>query len=807
MQISSRATRIWVCFALMLALAGGGARAQDPAAEPYADCDYGISKGDLCGHALAAIARMESAPSAPSAESLLAQPDTDVTHCFLDLELDFDSKIIKPGSSNTLYVTSRVDGLTQMTVDLQSNMVVDAVTVNGNAATYTRPTNAILINLGATYNAGASFQVKVAYHGSPLDIPFFGSTHEFFGVHSGSDIASTLSQPYYGLYWWPCKENWGGTDTPMDDKFTMDMWITVPNTMIVAANGALQGTDTLSGGRRRYRWRENYPIATYLVAFAATNYDKRVYTYEYPGGSMPVEFYIYPESVSASLPFLDDVVTAIGVFSQYYGQYPFITEKYGIAQFPWCCGMEHQTLTSQGAYTSQRRNIHELAHQWWGDDVTCKTWHDIWLNEGLATFSYALWQERRPGGSYSAALQYLNSLDSSSTPIRSGTGTVYRYDISSSDAIFSTTYSYNKGAWVVHMLRHVLGDTAFCAALSAWRTAYTGSAGDTEDFRAMCELAAGLAPGSLSWFFDEWIYNPGVPYYRYGWEQEQIDGRHYVRLCVEQYQQTVRSSFPNAMKMPINITLTTGSGNRNQVIWNDATGGGSRVREWFLLPADGPVVNLEFDKYTWILRNTTSTMTYIDGPPKIVGTSPVMGSNSPASPGVSAVEVQFSEPVTCSASNFTVTGSSSGPQAFTFSYDAARYRAILSFADTLAGGQTFTVQVADAVRSQASGDKLDGEMADPSDPAMLPSGDGLPGGTATFTFNLFYSMDFNLDNHLDAKDILHFVSCMVGEGGGPLSAQCADADLDHDGDADQSDFGILQRCLTGPIVPFDPDCR
>jgi len=786
----------------MLAGSAGAWETDDPSAA----CDWGESKGDLCGHALAAIARMEAAPVfVPSAEALAAQTEIDITHCFLDIEVRTNTNPKSIAGSNTLTILSRVDGLTQVSLDLQSNMVVDAVEVNGVSATYTRPTNQILINLGGTYNLGASFQVKVTYHGSPLDLTFFSSTHRFFDTHgSGSNAAtvvSTLSQPYYARYWFPCKENWGSQTNPMDDKFTMDMWITVPNSMIVAANGALMGTDSLSGNRLRFRWRESYPIATYLVAFAATNYKKLVYYYYHPGGAMPIEFYIYPENESSSLPYLDTIVSAVDIYSLFYGQYPFITEKYGVVQFPWCCGMEHQTITSQNDFTSERRNIHELSHMWWGDYVTCKTWHDIWLNEGLATFSEALWYEKSLGGSYFAYINHLNS----KRPTTTGTDTVYRYDISSSSQIFSTEYSYNKAGWVVHMLRYVLGDAAFFNSLHAWRDTYGGSVGDTEDFRAVCETASNLAPGALRWFFDQWVYNPGNPYYRYGWQQERIDGRYWVRLHIEQYQKTVRSAFPNAMKMPIEITIISQFGDKTHVVWNDATGTDSTVREWFLLPADGAVETVEFDRHTRILRGNAALTNYVNGPPKIISIKPIVNASPSAMVGVSGFRVQFSEPVICAASDFTVSGSRTGPQAFTFAYDAATYQATLTFPTSLQRGQTITVQAADSIRSVAAGVSLDGEWGDSTTPTNLPSGDGLPGGTAIFTYSLVANPDFNLDGCVDALDMNHFRFCLTGSNL-DMPASCTDADLDGDNDVDMADFGILQRCLTVPGQSMDPNC-
>ncbi|MCP4591765.1 MAG: M1 family metallopeptidase [bacterium] len=361
----------------------------------------------------------------------------------------------------------------------------------------------------------------------------------------------------------------------------------------MASNGLLQGTDVVAGGRKRYRWYESYPISVYLVSIAATNYSTWTDYYNHAGGAMPVEFYIYPEDVSTVQPLVADMVQMIETLSDpgCFGEYPFIDEKYGIAQFEGCCGMEHQTMTSQGSFP-ERRNLHELAHMWWGDSITCETWHDIWLNEGFARYAESLWHEKKPGGSHTAYLDHMQLY----RPSTYG-GTVYRYDISSSSTIFSVTNSYNKGSWVMHMLRHVIGDADFFDALAAHRVAHEGGAADTEGFRAIVESVYG---NDLSWFFQEWVYDPGAPYYRYGWKHRQVGAQHLVLLHVEQYQTT----YPN-FKMPIDITLNLdGGGNETHVIWHEDD------VQWYVLEAGGAVNNVEFDKDTWILRGALQNVPY-----------------------------------------------------------------------------------------------------------------------------------------------------------------------------------------------------
>jgi len=775
----------------------GGAVAEEPALEEdvYRPCTWlDDGKDGSCGHAEAAKAYAELYGTLPPLRpaSAAATGDTDVTHCLLDIEVLTSTSPKSIAGSNTLDVTSLIDGLTQFTLDLRSNMAVDAVTVNGSSASYTRKENQIVISLGSTYNTGQSFQVKVTYHGSPSSRTFF-SSFSFFNTHNGSTIASTLSQPFQAHYWWPCKENW----EYIDDKFTMDMWVTVPNSMVVASNGLLQGTDALSGSRLRYRWNESYPIATYLVSFAATNYTKQTYYYNHPGGSMPIEFYIYPEAVSESQPYLADIVQAVATYSDVYGQYPFINEKYGIAQFAWCCGMEHQTMTSQGAYTNERRNVHELAHSWWGDYVTCKTWHDVWLNEGCATFSEAVWQEKRPGGSYQA---YIDQMLSRKPSLFADT--VYCYDISDINRIFNTNYTYNKAGWVVHMLRFVLGDAAFYAGLRDYRDAYGGAAADTSDFQAVMEAASGQ---DLTWFFDQWVYGRGGPYYKYGWRQDDINGQHYLRYYINQYQRETLPTYPY-FKMPLEIAVTTESGTQSHTLWHE------HEKQWYLVPVDGTVTSVVFDPEIHVLWANNKSITYVNGPPQLMAISPFPDAALPGSEVVSAVQLQFSEPVTYSGTDFSVVGSLTGAASFTPVYDSATYTVSLQFDTPLIGGQVWTVTVFDTLLSQAGGLGLDGELAGP-----LPSGNGVPGGNAVFSFTLGQPLppcprplaDADSDGDVDLDDFASFQNCLTGSGaiGDPsIPAICGCFDHDGDGDIDARDLNLFRGCLSGADVHADPAC-
>lgn len=743
-----------------VAACAGLAHAQDAPVDCHEE-----GKEPACGHLKASLARTIAPPRPRFAE---ADAETDVVHCFLDLELDPVAQTIS--GANTVTATSLADGVTMFTLDLRSNLVVDGVTVNGEAAAFSRPGDTVAVALDRPYRTGEGFTVGVRYHGSPLREGFGSFAWETHGTPP-TTVVSTLSQPWYAYTWWPCKE-------ALDDKFTMDMWVTVPDWMIVASNGRLEATDAPAAGKRRFRWRESYPIAPYLVSLAATNYVSWSYPHSHAGGTMPVVFYAYPESEATVRSGTADLMTQLATFSRpdVFGEYPFVAEKYGIAQFPWGGGMEHQTITSQGAFLSWL-NAHELAHQWWGDMVTCATWHDIWLNEGFATFAEALYEEKRPGGSSAA---YFNRM-AQRRPSSYG-GSVYVYDATNTGAIFSTTNVYNKGAWALHMLRHVLGDAVFFDALAAYRATYAGNSATTEGFRAICESVSGR---ELGWWFSEWIYGTGAPYYRYGWQTARIGSQDYVRLSVQQYQ----TAYP-VFTMPIDIRATTSAGAATHVIWNDA------ATEWYVLPTSGSVTALQFDPGPWILRGAAENVSYVNGPPKLVSMTPGPGASVPAVPAVSGVTLGFSEPITWAAGDFAVAGLRSGPVPATASYDVATHAVTLAFPVPLSAGDAYTVIVGDGVRSAAAGLSLDGEVADSSHESSLPSGDGQPGGASVLRFSIAAPGDLDRDGDVDGADFSIFSACFNGTGS-PAPLGCPTADLNEDGGVDGADFAIFSSCFNG----------
>ncbi|RMH09546.1 MAG: hypothetical protein D6697_03260 [Armatimonadetes bacterium] len=673
----------------------------------------------LCGRAhTAAVKHPEM--HLLSFPSLIQDPQlTDVQHYDLTLEVIPSSRTLVGSCVMTVKVLQPT--LNAFRFRLRDNFLITGLRLDGRPIAFVRESiTTVRAEFDRTYTQNEVFQLQVDYEGVPVSRGF-GSI-EFTTRSSGAVIVATLSQPYYAYTWWPAKDE-------NTDKATLTFTLITPSNMFAVANGMLQSIEDLPNNRRRYRYQHNYPIVPYLVAFAATNYQHWSRSFSYNGQTMPVDFYIYPESNTASNRAAWELcIPMLRVFSDLYGVYPFIQERYGIYQFQFGGGMEHQTMSGQGGF-GESLTAHELAHQWWGDMVTCATWNDIWLNEGFATYSEALWQEYKNGSSDPNALRtaMLNRRPSSLN------GSVYRYDTSSVNAIFDSNFAYRKGAWVLHGLRWILGTERFFELLARYRQRYAYSHATTADFQAVAEEVWG---DTLDWFFQPWVYGRGAPSYNWGWTTTAVNGKTYLLMSLRQTQQSSYGLYT----MPIGVRATIGSQTQELRLWNSAQ------TQHYVVPVSDPVSSLAFDPDEWILKGSSTQESYRPGPPVIVEMNPAPGM---VSDRVNQVDLYFQTPVQISPSQIQLTGASQGAISFEFAYDANARRVRLTLNEPLKP-DAYTLRVAPSVTATDSGMALDGEYS-----GQLPTGDGVPGGEAVLSLRVLASNgDVNGDGCVDDADLL-----------------------------------------------------
>jgi len=555
-----------------------------------------------CGKAEALRARFVAEQMEPAQGGVAeAMDETDVLHYDLDLEvsdLNTASDTCTLTGQNRMTIQSKSPALTAFTFRLRNQYTITSALVNDTTPVTVTPisTTTRSVTLDRAYAMDEVFTLTIAYTGATFSAGF-GAIE--VRLHSGIAVVSTLSEPYYAYAWWPAKDGDVGVPGDNSDKATLELTVTAPNNFGVASNGLLQSVQSLSGNRKQSSWSSQYPIATYLVSFAATNYNTWTKNYVHPGGTMPVQFFIYPENDNPTNRLgWERVTDMMAAFRPLFGEYPFVNEKYGLYNFPFGGGMEHQTMTGQSGF-GESLTSHELAHQWWGDAITCKTWSDIWLNEGFATYGECLWLEFKTGvQDVSAYLAAIVSRKPGSVGDSVYVPTAQTADVG---RIFNSTYSYRKGAWVLHQLRHVVGESTFFQILADYRALYEGSAATTDDFAAVASATFGK---DLTWFFDQWVYQIGAPAYRFGWDSVNIEGQEYLHVKIDQ---TQTASYPNVFTMPVDIAATIGGAPQTLTIWNDARS------QRFVLPVSAAPSSVQFDPQQWILRTTLTGATLVAG--------------------------------------------------------------------------------------------------------------------------------------------------------------------------------------------------
>ena len=433
----------------------------------------------------------------------------DVT--YHQLEFTINPAVASISGVVTTHFEAKED-MTEITFDLADNMIVSQVLQNGNSLTFTQNTNdELVITLVQTVNLGQTGIVEITYSGSPQASGFDSFEAS---THNGDPVLWTLSEPYGAKDWWPCKQD-------LNDKIdSIDIYITTPqfnldNEEYIAVSNGLEQSRVINGANVTTHFKHDFPIPAYLVAIAATNYE--VYSHTVPNNGNPFDIvnYVYPESLATAQASTGVTVDIMELFSNLFEEYPYASEKYGHAEFGWGGGMEHTTVSFMGNFS---RNLiaHELAHQWFGDKITCGSWKDIWLNEGFATYLSGLVIEDLDGNSSFRTWkqQRINYITSEPD------GAVYLTDQDTTNVsrIFSSRLSYNKGAMVLHMLRKKLGETIFYQGnqdyLSDPNLAFDYA--KTPDYKAKMETASGV---DLTEFFDDWIYNQGYPSYTVLWNQ------------------------------------------------------------------------------------------------------------------------------------------------------------------------------------------------------------------------------------------------------------------------------------------------
>lgn len=445
---------------------------------------------------------------------------------FYDLSLRIDP--LKESIAGELKVYARIiESLTWFVLDLDTLLQVEEVVgLDQEGGTiqlsFERHGGRIWIRLSAAAQAGDDVMIRVVYGGNPKVAPrppwvggFTWATTEsgdpWIGVSCQSDGADI---------WWPCK------DHPSDEPDSMALHITVPQPLICAANGRLRGVDEHDDGNRTFHWFVSNPINNYNISLNIAPYRtiEDAYT-SVTGEIIPITYWVLPENYEKGLELFPQFAEHLRFYETYLGPYPFRADKYGVAETPYL-GMEHQTIIAYGNnyqnndYGFDVLHFHELAHEWYGNLVTCADWKDMWLHEGFAVYLEVLYAEYLHGDS--ALHSYMADVRPKVRNVKPvaprESQTSLQIYFAPPDYIMSDGDIYTKGACILHTLRYLIGDENFFKALRLMafpdpklETITNGGQcrlADTDDFRGIVEEVAGE---DLDWFFDLYLHQEKLP--------------------------------------------------------------------------------------------------------------------------------------------------------------------------------------------------------------------------------------------------------------------------------------------------------
>ncbi len=506
-----------------------------------------------------------------TADTYIRQPSIDVTHYDISLELSQTSDSIT--GIIRIHVLIRNEGVSSMWLDFEE-MVVDAVMVDGIERSYNHRDGRLSFDLGRTYSINDSAIVDVRYHGAAKNRGLLNEKNKY-----GNQVIFTDSWPNYAHHWFP------SIDHP-SDKASVTITITAPAKFDVVANGQMVHTQLLPDGRKVTRWTEGKAVPTYSMAAGIADFTI-IRQPDLEG--IQLAWYAYPQDSQAVAQKFSRTPQMLSYFGKLIGPYPYLK----LAQVQSVTRM----LAMENANTifynedSFRANVisespvaHEIAHQWFGNSVTQADWDHLWLSEGFATYFAALFYEHwhGPQSLKASMTEYAEALMAS--PLTQSAPVV---NPRQADPIKNLNpLNYLKGAWILHMLRGMLGDANFFEGIRCYYRLYEGESVLSEDFRRVIETASGI---SLRSFFRQWLYQPGWPQYRITWKWD--EAAHEAEVVVIQTQDI------GLFDMPMDISFS--SGIQREVHKIRIIGRKNRFR----IPLKITPIYVEIDPEGWILKS------------------------------------------------------------------------------------------------------------------------------------------------------------------------------------------------------------
>ena len=553
-------------------------------------------------------------------DQLQFAPDrpADVRHIKLDVTLDFEQETVSGTASTTF--SALYEEVKTIALDAEELQVEGVTLAGGSKLSYAYTGKKIFVTLDRAYKHGEQFTVAIQYHAKPrTGLHFIKPAPE---DPTRPVQAWSFGQPRYHSYWFPCH------DAP-NDRATTEIIATVPAQFLTVSNGNLLGV-TDNGATKTHHWRHDLPHAAYLISLVVGDF--AVVEDSYNG--KPVNYYVRKDRVEDAPLYMGKTPAMMRFFSEFTGvEYPY--DKYAQTVVELYTGaMEHTTATTHSfaLLPDKKASLdigvdlatvvaHELAHQWFGDLVTCRDWSNAWLNEGFATYFEQMWGEYDRGNDefkYSMLQEKQGYLAEDREYRRPIVYYVYH------DAGFELfdRHLYNKGAWVLHMLRHYLGHENFRRGIHAYIERYRTHEVITPDLMRILEEVTGR---SLERFFQQWLYGGGHPELdvSYSWNSEQK----LAKLKIKQTQKV--DELTACFSLPLDVAFTIPAEQDGQqartVSMQVLLGEDGQVEQSFYLPLEREPLMVRIDPDGWLLktlkfeRSTTMLRYQLAQDPDVLG--------------------------------------------------------------------------------------------------------------------------------------------------------------------------------------------
>lgn len=509
----------------------------------------------------------------------------DALHYLIKIRLDLDRKAFE--GTTTVTAASLREGLEICILDAEEFTVTSVLSDDGRPLAFDQTAKELAVNLPRPYKFGEELTFTCFYHGRDpkIGLRFVAESAD------NPQIVFSDSFPENVHHWFPCY------DYP-NDKVTNEIVATVKQGLKVAANGRLVSViEDKAAGTATYHWSQDLPHSTYLIFLAAAPYVVVRDSYK----TLPVNYWVYPQDAAKAGPTYGKTPKMIEFFNRVYG-YDYPWQKYDQVSVPSGGGAESTSATAmthrimvdeKGEPDFPAIGIvsHELAHQWWGDLITLRSWAHTWLNESFGTYSDYLYY-RYEKGDDEGAVNLLNKLNAYLREARTRYIRPIVSDRYDEPGDMFDSHTYPKGARVLHMLRSLVGDEPFFKTLSHFLHRYAFDAVDTADFIRSVKTVTGR---NLDWFFDQWLFKPGHPVFEV--KSEWDAAAKVVRLNVAQVQDFSRGV--PVFRVPVSIKLVTPGKTEIRKIWVE------NRTETFELPLEEKPLLVRFDEDNVLIKEIT----------------------------------------------------------------------------------------------------------------------------------------------------------------------------------------------------------